>query len=131
MSRPVLPEPAGASTIHERATSRARSRSAASGGSPARIVLSDSISLPSTKRLFIDDLPVLILVLIGLERDRIQSAYQSLRAVLARLWVLFRLHPHIACGKLLCQLCQHAAPVFDLRGKRSNLLQPGRLGEQF
>src|SRR5260370_1975688 len=104
MSRPVLPEPAGASTIHERATSSARSRSAASGGSPPRIVLSDSVSLPSTKRLLIGDIPVLILVLIGLERDRIQSAYAALRAVLAGLWVLFRPHPHIAFRKLLLQL---------------------------
>src|SRR5271168_598588 len=112
MSRPVLPDPAGASTIQERVTSRACSRSCASGvgvadcGEETR-----SSGWCCTRRSSAMDLLLMVAVAGGIgvvfvigmigEGCGIEAAEQALRAVLAGLWIALGMDAGVAGVKVL------------------------------
>src|SRR6185437_9315242 len=114
ISSPVLPDPAGASTIHDCLMSSALSRSLQSGGLAASLWSAGSASVPTTNNLVTLCLRCLIVIHLFFKCRCIHAAQQSLSAPGTGSGKILWPYPRIAVIKILGQRSQHATPLFHL-----------------
>src|SRR5579859_7706060 len=137
MSRPVLPEPAGASTINDVVISSAWRRSSASGG-PVRSIAGGSAGKRPNCRTsatvhlqcggveevdlgFGIEFEVGLVERIGIEHRGIEAAEHALLAELAGLWVELGGDRRVAGVECFGECDERVAPLVELRGKTVHL----------